>query len=38
MIDWWDLPSLFTFKGYGANFGYIGKAILDSADWLLNLN
>ena len=38
MIDWLDLPSLSTFKGDGNNFFYIGKVILESDDWWLDLN
>ena len=38
MIDWLDLPSLALLEGHGHNFLYIGKVILDSNDWWLNLN
>ena len=37
MIDWWDLPSLSLIEGYGYNFFNVGKVILDSDDWWLNM-
>ena len=30
LIDWWDLPSLTSFKGDGNNFTFIGKVTVDS--------
>ena len=38
IIDWLDLPSLSSLKGYGNNFIEIGKVEFDSNDWWLNLN
>ena len=36
-IDWWDLPSLSSFKG-DHSFSRIGKVILDSNDWWLMID
>ena len=37
-VDWWDLPSLSLIKGHKCNFWTIGKVILESDNWWLNLN
>ena len=36
-IHWSDLPSLSLIEGYGHNFFNVGKVIVESDDWLLNM-
>ena len=38
ITNWSDLPSLSTFQGYEFNYFWIGRVILESDDWWLNLN